>query len=136
MIAVDHWRTYLQHSEFILKTDHKSLLHLDDQRLTTPWQHKALTKLMGLNFKILYKKGSENSVAGAQSRASHQESTELAATSALQSIWLTDLQTAYIQDPELSEFATVALCFLSSWSFLSEQWSYQVQREIVVGITA
>jgi hypothetical protein len=71
MIAVDHWRPYLQHSEFILKTDHKSLLHLDDQRLTTPWQHKALNKLMGLNFKILYKKGSENSVADALSRATH-----------------------------------------------------------------
>jgi len=103
MIAVDHWRPYLQHSEFILKIDHKSLLHLDDQRLTTPWQHKALTKLMGLNFKILYKKGSENSVAAALSRATHQESTELAATSVLQLLWLTDLQNAYLQDPELSE---------------------------------
>ena len=56
LLAVDHWRAYLQHSEFTIKTDQRSLVHLDDQRLTTPWQHKALTKLMGLRYKILYKR--------------------------------------------------------------------------------
>lgn len=58
LIALDHWRSHLQHSEFILKTDHKSLTHLDAQRVTSPWQQKALTKLMGLNFKLQYKKRS------------------------------------------------------------------------------
>jgi hypothetical protein len=56
LLVVGHWRAYLQHSEFILKTDQRSLEHLDDQRLTTPWQHKALTKLMGPRYKILYKR--------------------------------------------------------------------------------
>jgi len=67
LLAVDHWRAYLQHSEFTIKTDQRSLVHLDDQRLTTPWQHKALTKLMGLRYKILYKKGLsfDNQVADA-----------------------------------------------------------------------
>lgn len=37
LMAVDHWRPYLQHAEFTLRTDHKSLLHLDAQRLTSPW---------------------------------------------------------------------------------------------------
>jgi hypothetical protein len=37
MIAVDHWRPYLQHTKFLIKTDHQSLLHLDAQRLTSPW---------------------------------------------------------------------------------------------------
>lgn len=49
--VVDHWRPYLQHSEIIIRTDQKILVHLDDQRLTTPWQHKALTKLLGLSYK-------------------------------------------------------------------------------------
>lgn len=53
LLAVDYWRPYLQHSEFLIKTDQKSLIHLDDQRLTTPWQHKALTKLLGLTYKII-----------------------------------------------------------------------------------
>lgn len=36
MMAVDHWRPYLQHAEFFIKTDHRSLAFLDNQRLTTP----------------------------------------------------------------------------------------------------
>lgn len=56
-MAVDQWRSYLQLSEFIIKTDQQSLVHLDDQRLTTPWQQKALTKLLGLNYKNCLQKG-------------------------------------------------------------------------------
>jgi hypothetical protein len=41
--------------EFTIRTDHRSLVHLDDQRLTTPWQQKAMTKLLGLQYKICYK---------------------------------------------------------------------------------
>ena len=48
LMAVDKWRSYLQHGEFIIRTDQRSLIHLDDKRLTTPWQHKALTKILGL----------------------------------------------------------------------------------------
>lgn len=55
LLAVEDWRQYLQDQEFILKTDQKSLAYLDEQRLTTPWQHKALTQLLGLRFKICYK---------------------------------------------------------------------------------
>ncbi len=54
MLAVEHWHPYLQHAEFFIRTDHRSLSFLDDQRLTTPWQHKALTKLLGLHYKIIY----------------------------------------------------------------------------------
>lgn len=46
LLAVDHWRPYLLQSQFTIKTDQRSLVHLDDQRLHTPWQHKALTKLL------------------------------------------------------------------------------------------
>jgi hypothetical protein len=70
LFVVDHWRPYLQHGEFLIKTDQQSLTHLDDQRVSTPWQQKALTKLMGLQFRILYKKGVENRVANALSRRS------------------------------------------------------------------
>ena len=68
---------------------------------TLPWQHKVLTKMMSFNFKILYKKGSDNNVADALSRATHQE--EIVAVSVLQPIWLTELQETYLQDAELSE---------------------------------
>jgi hypothetical protein len=55
LFAVEQWRPYLQHGEFIIQTDHQSLTHLDDQRLSTQWQQKALTKLLGLQFRIQYR---------------------------------------------------------------------------------
>jgi hypothetical protein len=67
LMAVDHWRSYLQHSPFLIKTDQRSLESLTDQRLTTPWQLKAYTKLLGLDYKIIYKKGIENSAVDALS---------------------------------------------------------------------
>lgn len=38
LMAVDAWRHYLLQSEFIIHTDQKSLAHLNEQRLHTPWQ--------------------------------------------------------------------------------------------------
>lgn len=31
LLAIDQWRSYLHHAEFVIKTDQKSLVHLDDQ---------------------------------------------------------------------------------------------------------
>jgi ABC-type sugar transport system permease subunit len=44
----------------------------------TPWQQKVFTKLIGLQYKILYRKGAENGAADALSR---YPSTQLAAIS-------------------------------------------------------
>ena len=52
LLAIDKWRSYLQHQEFTIRTDQKSLLHLTEQRLTTGMQHMAFVKLMGLSYKI------------------------------------------------------------------------------------
>jgi hypothetical protein len=52
LLAVDRWRPYLRQSPFVIRTDQRALAHLDEQRLTTPWQHKALTKLLGLQYSI------------------------------------------------------------------------------------
>jgi hypothetical protein len=67
LFAVEQWHPYLQQGEFVIKTDQQSLTYLDDQRITTPWQQKALTKLMGLQFRIMYKQGIENKVVDALS---------------------------------------------------------------------
>jgi len=37
LLAVEYWRPYLLQSKFTIKTDQKSLIHLDDQKLHTPW---------------------------------------------------------------------------------------------------
>jgi hypothetical protein len=65
LMAVDQWRSYLQHAEFIIYTDHNSLSHLSEQKLHTPWEQKVFTRLLGLQYKILYKKRLENGAADA-----------------------------------------------------------------------
>lgn len=100
LLAVDQWRPYLHHAEFVIKTDQKSLTRLDDQRLTTPWKHKALTKLLGLKYKILYNKGVENIVADALSRINPQDQLEVLAVSYSQPAWLEKISSAYAKFPE------------------------------------
>jgi hypothetical protein len=89
-MAVDQWRHYLLQNEFVIHTDHRSLVHLNEQRLHTPWQQKAFTKLLGLNYRIQYRRGVENCVADALSRRVHQ--TEVFALSSPVHDWLLELQ--------------------------------------------
>ena len=53
IMAVEKWRTYLQLQEFVIKTDHKSLSYLSEQNLHSELQRKAMTRLMGLKFRIV-----------------------------------------------------------------------------------
>lgn len=68
ILATVQWRSYLQLAEFVVYTDHHSLSQLNEQRLHTLWQKKVYTKLAGLQYKIIYKKGIENGAADALSR--------------------------------------------------------------------
>jgi hypothetical protein len=68
LMAVDKWRSYLHRNPFIIKTDHQSLCHLQDQTMSTDLQIKAMRKLAGLQFKFAYKKGSDNKAVNALSR--------------------------------------------------------------------
>jgi hypothetical protein len=91
LMSVDHWRHYLHTSPFIILTNQNSLTHLDDQKLSTPWQHKALTKLMGLTYKIIYKKGSDNRAVNALSRTTSTTSYEISAIFVIKPLWLQDI---------------------------------------------
>lgn len=105
LLVVEQWRAYLQHSEFLILTDHCSLAHLEDQRLHTTWQQKVFTKLLGLRFKIKYKKGSENRVADALSRRPHPDG-ELLALTVQHPAWLQDVVATYRVDQEAQELLT------------------------------
>jgi hypothetical protein len=71
LVAVDKWRSYLQLAEFTIYIDQQALTHLNDQRLHTVWQQKVFSKLLGLCYNVVYKKGSDNSVADVVSRCQH-----------------------------------------------------------------
>lgn len=98
LLAIDHWRSYLQHSKFIVRTDQKSLLHLADQRLNTPIQQRAFTKLVGLQFAIQYKAGLTKRAADALSRRGHEEGTEMAAMSVCKPTWLEAVKNSYLNN--------------------------------------
>jgi hypothetical protein len=102
LLAVQQWRQYLQLGEFTIKTDHKSLTHLSDQRLHTPWQQKALTKMMGLQYKIVYKKGINNGAADALSRKTHSLNQSFALTE-IQPAWLEQVASSYISDSKAQQ---------------------------------
>jgi len=54
LMAMDTWRHYLLQAEFFIHADHQSLTHLNKQRLHTTWQQKVFSRLLGLQYKILY----------------------------------------------------------------------------------
>lgn len=63
VMAVQKWRGYLLGRRFTIKTDQEALKHLLNQKITTLVQKKKLTKLLGFDYCIEYKKGKENLVA-------------------------------------------------------------------------
>jgi hypothetical protein len=96
---VDQWRPHLQSGEFKIITDQRSLAHLNDQTLHTQWQHKAMSKMLGLQYMIVYRKGTENTPADALScKPTHH--SELYAVSSVMPTWLAEITADYALDPK------------------------------------
>ncbi|GKE40194.1 retrotransposon-related protein, partial [Tanacetum coccineum] len=97
LLELDKWKGYLLDKHFIIKTYHFSLKYLLDQKITTPTQMKWLPKLLGFDYEVMYKKGSDNGAADALSRVQTSKlfsmvtilvSTDLAKK--IEASWLTD----------------------------------------------
>ena len=102
IMAVDKWRHYLQRQEFIILTDLRSLQYLSEQHLHSDMQRKAMTRLMGLQFKIKYRKGKENMAADALSRVAHM----MAVQSVVQPQWIQEVLNSYTTDPHAQQLLT------------------------------
>lgn len=98
IMAVERWRSYLQRGEFIIKTDHQSLTYLEDQTLHSTMQRKAMARLMGLQFRIKYKKGVDNTAADSLSRVAAV--LQLHAVSAARPAWIQEVINSYVTDSE------------------------------------
>lgn len=53
-------RHYLQYKYFVIRIDHHNLKCLLEQKVTSTIQQKGLTKLLGLDYEVQYKKVVEN----------------------------------------------------------------------------
>ncbi|CAN6347636.1 unnamed protein product [Urochloa humidicola] len=94
--ALKKWKHYLASTSVIIRTDQQSLKYIHDQRLVEGVQHKLLIKLLGFNYTVEYKKGKENTVADALSRATH--TSEILALSAAIPVWMEQVTSSYEQD--------------------------------------
>lgn len=104
LVAVDQWRPYFLQGQLVIHIDQQSLVHLNEQRLHTHWQQKVFTKLLGLNYKIVYKRGIDNSTADALSRKPTTD--QLIAISESTPQWLDEIVASYQTDPKATDLLT------------------------------
>lgn len=100
--AVTKWRPYLIGRRFLIRADQQSLKYFLDARAVTPAQQKWLTKLLGYDYAIEYKKGSSNKVADALSRKF--ENGEICSVTYVSCAWMEDLLAELKTDPWITDF--------------------------------
>jgi hypothetical protein len=86
--ALKKWHPYLIGRHFKVKTDHDSLKYFLEQRLSSEEQQKWITKILGYDFEIVYKKGKQNVVADALSRKDEDVEAFLCYISIIQPNWI------------------------------------------------
>lgn len=105
--AVSKWRHYLEQGTFIIKIDHESIKYLLEQRLQlhTNLQQKGIAKLLGLDYKILYRKRVENKAADAPSRRPGMQAS-VAVVYVSKPVWMEVLAASYEGDSKATELFT------------------------------
>jgi hypothetical protein len=127
VMAIRKWRHYLLGHSFKVRTDQQALKYLLEQRIGTPAQQKWVSKLLGFDFTVEYKKGRENRAADALPRmewpntdSKAQQGSEVLITdeqptckatynmsnqaiSTLQPSWTRELTNSYSADQQLQQ---------------------------------
>nr|GEZ84427.1 reverse transcriptase [Tanacetum cinerariifolium] len=132
VMAINKWRPYLQGHHFIIKTDQQSLKYFLEQRVTSLIQKKWLAKLMGLDYEIVYKKGTENKVADALSMLPLAEG-ECNMITTITPTWITEIGSSYEGDGAATEFLMLATDKENSRGWSLQQGLLKRDSKIFVG---
>jgi hypothetical protein len=95
------WHPYLIGRNFKVKTDHDSIKYFLEQRLSSKEQQKWVTKILGYDFEIIYKKGKQNVVADALSRKDEDVEAFLCAISIIQPNWIIEARDEWKNDEKV-----------------------------------
>lgn len=88
----------------IVRTNHHSLKFLLEQKVGTPSQQKWVSKLLGYDFVIEYKKGKENRIANALFRkCTDTKDSSISVISFPDPTWIEDLKATYSQDVNIQD---------------------------------
>jgi hypothetical protein len=96
--ALKKWFPYLIGRHFKVKIDHDILKYFLEQRLSSEEQQKWVTKILGYDFEIIYKKGKKNVVADALSRKDEDVEAFLCAISIIQPDWIIEARDEWKND--------------------------------------
>jgi hypothetical protein len=132
IIAVEKWRPYLQRQEFLIKTNNRSLAYLNEWTLQSELQRKAMTRLMGLQFRIIYRKGKENVAANALSSVPHL--VHIQVYSEVRPLWIQEVINSYTIDLYAQELlAQLALSSPDEKGYSLHQGIIRLDNKIWVG---
>lgn len=98
--AIQKWKNYLLLKTFVIKTDHQALKHILEQKECNPTLQKWLSKLIGLQYSVLYQQGKENVVADALSRQNFSDA-DCWAISSFQTEWKDRVHHSVVTDGKL-----------------------------------
>jgi hypothetical protein len=99
--ALKKWHPYLIGRNFKVKTYHDSLKYFLEQRLSSEEQQKWVTKILGYDFEIVYKKGKQNVVAYALSRKDEDVEAFLYSISIIQPDWIIEARDKWKNDEKV-----------------------------------
>ena len=86
---------------FKVKIDHDSLKYFLEQILSLEEKHKWVTKMLGYEFEIIYKKRKQNVVVDALSTKDEDVEALLCAISIIQTEWITQARDELKNDEEV-----------------------------------
>ena len=99
--ALKKWRPYLIGRHLKVKMDHDILKYFMEQRLSLEEQQKCVTKTLGYDSEIVYKKGKQNVVADALSRKDEDVEAFLYAISIIQPNWTIESRDEWKNDEKV-----------------------------------